>query len=316
MIARAQKKVEMHYFDIRKHTLDYDDVMNVQREKIYGERRRIMQGADLRDTIVGYLREVVEADINIYAPADVSPDEWDLDGLYTSLNQLFPLFLYVQKATNQRHTGQAALPAVSLGEEEDGETGLTVRATDLVRYFPSADPETVPGSRDAGQFRRDELVEILTTLAERSYADKERHFMEVLGEEQGLEEMRDFERRVTLQALDRHWMEHLSNMDYLREGIGWRGYAGIDPLVLYKKEAYDMFQQMLASVQEEVVKVMSFIQIQMEPAQQALPAGVGALLMQGADEDGMGEAGPIEAAHGGPRSERRRVAKSKGRGRR
>ena len=64
-------------------------------------------------------------------------------------------------------------------------------------------------------------------------------------------------------------MEHLSNMDYLREGIGWRGYAGIDPLVLYKKEAYDMFQQMLASVQEEVVRVMSFIQISLEPQ----PAG-------------------------------------------
>ena len=76
--------------------------------------------------------------------------------------------------------------------------------------------------------------------------------------------MRDLERRVTLQSLDRHWMEHLSAMDYLREGIGWRGYAGIDPLVLYKKEAYDMFQQMQASIQSEVVGVMSSIQISLD----------------------------------------------------
>jgi len=83
---------------------------------------------------------------------------------------------------------------------------------------------------------------LLTTLAERSYADKERHFMEVLGEEQGLEEMRDFERRVTLQALDRHWMEHLSNMDYLREGVHLRAMAQKDPLGEYRGEGHIMLK--------------------------------------------------------------------------
>ncbi len=91
MIARAQKKVEMLYFDQRKSTLDYDDVMNVQRANIYGERRRIMEGADLRETIVGYLRDAVEGDISQYAPDGVSPEEWDLEGLYNSLSQTFPL---------------------------------------------------------------------------------------------------------------------------------------------------------------------------------------------------------------------------------
>ena len=80
MIARAQKKVEAFYFDQRKSTLDYDDVMNVQRANIYGERRRIMEGADLRETIVGYLGETVDADINQYAPDGVSPEEWDHGG--------------------------------------------------------------------------------------------------------------------------------------------------------------------------------------------------------------------------------------------
>ncbi len=272
LIARAQKKVEMHYFDQRKSTLDYDDVMNVQREKIYTERRRIMEGADLRDTIAAYLTESVEADINLYTPESVTTEEWDLEGLYGSLNQLFPLADYAQAA-------------------------------------------------DLHGKKREALVEFLLDLAARSYADKEKHFVEVLGEEKGLAEMRDFERRVTLQSLDRHWMEHLSSMEYLREGITWRGYAGIDPLVLYKKEAYDMFQQLLGSVQDEVARVMSFVQISMEPqspARRMPPPAMRPMQMQGADEDGMGGPGPEEAvpaaaAAGPSRPERRRVAKAKSR---
>jgi len=220
MIERAQKKVESHYFDQRKHTLDYDDVMNVQREKIYTERRRIMLGADLRDTIVGYLAESVAADVAVYAPESVAPEEWDFDGLYQSLNQVFPLADY-------------------------------------------ADVEELHGKS------HEQLLDFLTELSTQSYEDKEHHFIEALGEEAGISEIRNFERRMMLQALDRHWMEHLSNMEYLREGIGWRGYAGIDPLVLYKKEAYDMFNDMLASLQEEVVRIMSFIRIAIEGEEEA-----------------------------------------------
>ena len=267
MIARAQKKVEMFYFDQRKSTLDYDDVMNVQRANIYGERRRIMEGADLRETIVGYLRDTVSADVALYAPDGVPAEEWDLEGLYNSLNQTFPLSQY-------------------------------------------APLESLQGKK------LPELTEFLTETAEKSYEDKERHFIETLGEEAGPGEMRDLERRVTLQSLDRHWMEHLSAMDYLREGIGWRGYAGIDPLVLYKKEAYDMFQQMQASIQEEVVRVMSFIQISMEAQMPPDPMeNLTELLEQGADEDGMGDAGPVEAVAGPGRAAARRVSKGKSRGR-
>ena len=269
MIARAQKKVEMFYFDQRKSTLDYDDVMNVQRANIYGERRRIMEGADLRETIVGYLNDTVEADIAQYATDGVPAEEWDLEGLYNSLNQTFPLAQY---ATLDDLKGK----------------------------------------------KQPVLVEFLTGLAIKSYEDKEKHFVESLGEEAGLSEMRDLERRVTLQSLDRHWMEHLSSMDYLREGITWRGYAGIDPLVLYKKEAYDMFHQMQASIQEEVVRVMSFIQISLDPPVPQDPLmGIEQLLEQGADEDGMGDAGPTEAAVGPgiARAERRRVSKGKARAR-
>ena len=86
--------------------------------------------------------------------------------------------------------------------------------------------------------------------------DKEEALKKTMGDDEGENQLRELERGLMLQALDRHWMDHLSGMDYLREGIGWRGYAGIDPLVLYKKEAYDMFQQTLGSMQEEVVTVL------------------------------------------------------------
>ncbi|BDI32245.1 hypothetical protein CCAX7_42960 [Capsulimonas corticalis] len=207
MIERAQKKVEQHYFDQRKHTLDYDDVMNVQREKIYGERRLIMQGASLRDTILGFLIENVSQSVDMYAAASTPKDEWDLDGLFTHLNTIFPLDEYADR-------------------------------TDL---------------NNKGY---DELQEFLADTAQTAYVDKEEALKTAMGEEEGEKQLRDLERGLMLQALDRHWMDHLSGMDYLREGIGWRGYAGIDPLVLYKKEAYDMFQQMLASMQEEVVTVL------------------------------------------------------------
>ncbi len=266
MIARAQKKVEQFYFDQRKSTLDYDDVMNVQRANIYGERRRIMEGADLHDTIVGYLDEAVRSEINHFAPESAAPEEWDLEGLFAGLTQYFPVADYAS---------------------QEDLTGKTHTA----------------------------LVDFLTETAERAYADKEKHFVDSLGDEQGLSEIRDLERRVTLQALDRHWMEHLSAMDYLREGIGWRGYAGIDPLVLYKKEAYDMFQQMIASVQAEVVQIMSTIQISMD-ALNDVPedpfANLGELLEQGADEDFPGEPGPAQAILApGQAVRRRRVSKGK-----
>jgi preprotein translocase subunit SecA len=263
MIERAQKKVESHYFDQRKHTLDYDDVMNVQREMIYGQRRQIMLGADLRATIADYLESAVRADIQIYAGENIPTEEWDLDGLYTSLNQLFPLANY--------HTVD-----------------------------------------DLKGKRRDDLEEMLIEAADQSYADKEEQFKEVIGEEQGVEELRAFERRVMLQSLDRHWMEHLSNMDYLREGIGWRGYAGIDPLVLYKKEARDMFDEMTNSAQEEVVRIISYLQIHTDEDAPggARPTGGRPMAAVAAGDDGE------DGDDGSTRADRRRTMKAKAKTRR
>ncbi|MGO8673839.1 MAG: preprotein translocase subunit SecA [Capsulimonadaceae bacterium] len=263
MIENAQKKVEMHYFDMRKHTLDYDDVMNIQRGQIYAERRRIMMGADLRATIAHYLEDAVLADINNHAPESLSVDEWNLDGLYQSLNQLFPLANYVSL-------------------------------------------EDIKGKR------RNEMEEMLVDAAQRSYADKEELFRQVIGEEEGVGELRSFERRIMLQSLDRYWMQHLANMDYLREGIGWRGMSGTDPLVLYRKEARDMFEEMTNSAQEEVVRVVSFLQIQSEPNTPEAPRESGARPLTAVTP----RAAAPEEEIVGSRAERRRAMKAKSKGRR
>ncbi|MDR3706706.1 MAG: SEC-C metal-binding domain-containing protein [Capsulimonadaceae bacterium] len=209
MIERAQRKVEAHNFDIRKNVLQYDDVMNTQREVIYGERRKVLEGYDLRGVMINYLAEVVDGDLGRYASEGLPVEEWDLPGLYQSLNQTFPLQYYVASA-------------------------------DEFKGKPHAD-----------------LREFLIQTAEHAYEDKEKSLTPEI--------MRDVERHWTITVLDRHWMEHLTNMDYLREGIGWRGYAGTDPLVLYKKEAFDMFQLMLGSLQDDVVRLIFNTQVQAAP---------------------------------------------------
>jgi preprotein translocase subunit SecA len=200
MIERAQKKVEQHNFDIRKNVLNYDDVMNTQREVIYAQRKKVLEGANLLTTMTTYLSEVVQGDMYRYTPVSAAHEEWDLAGLYNSLSQTFPLQAYVQ--------GYELLQGKSY----------------------------------------EELEEFLVGVAKKAYADKEAAY--------GSELMRQIERHWTLAVLHQHWMEHLSNMDHLKEGIGWRGLSGQDPVVLYKKEAFDMFQALLGGLQDQVIRLV------------------------------------------------------------
>lgn len=214
MIERAQKKVEEHHFEARKHVLQYDDVMNKQREVIYKERRRILEGADLRETIVGFLRQTVADAIVLFCP-DADQSEWALGDLYEGLDQYFPLSLY-------------------------------------------AKPQDLKGRK------REDLRDYLTTLIEEAYVAKEHEVGEIVGDP---EAMRELERRVALQTINAKWMEHLANMDYLREGIGLRGYAQQDPLVVYQKEAFEMFENMQHEIQDEIARFMFHIQLVQEPQQ-------------------------------------------------
>ena len=197
LIENAQKKVEAHNFDARKHVLEYDDIMNVQREVIYRERRKILEGTDLRETILGYLHASIDEAAALYLSDTVPADEWDRAGLVENLGQLFPLMNYLS-------------------------------------------------AEDIAELDKDAVLERLHETAETAYADKE--------EEIGEENMRDFERRVAQRVLDQSWVAHLSDMDYLREGIGLRGYGQTDPLVAYKKEALELFEQMQGGIQGDIAR--------------------------------------------------------------
>ncbi len=208
MIERAQKKVEMHHFDARKHVLEYDDVMNVQRETIYGMRRQILKGADLRATVIDYLHKTMQQAINGFCPEGVPPDEWDSEALFQHVNEILPLELYVTAA-------------------------------------------------DLKGKRRDDLQDLFEEVVERSYEAKE--------QEIGVDLMRDIERHVALDLINRKWIDHLDANDYLLEGIGLRGYAQRDPVMEYKKEAYNLFEQTMTSIQDEMVRVMYRVQTQAPP---------------------------------------------------
>ncbi|MCY0882050.1 MAG: SEC-C metal-binding domain-containing protein, partial [Firmicutes bacterium] len=207
-IESAQKKVEARNFDLRKQVLQYDDVMNLQREVIYKQRREILRKENLREDVMNMLLELVQESVVLHCPANMHPEEWDIDALLASLDEIF-------------------LPVGTL------------------------DAETLSG------MNHEELSEVIFKAGEKIYQEKEEEF--------GEEAMRQLERMVTLQVVDSKWMEHLDAMDDLREGVNLRAYGQQDPLVEYKKEAYDMYQTMLASIREDVVRLLFHLQAQ--PAQ-------------------------------------------------
>jgi preprotein translocase subunit SecA len=213
MIERAQKKVEEHHFESRKHVLQYDDVMNKQREVIYRERRRILEGEDLRETIVEFLRQTIADSIVLFCPETEPADNWDMAELYEGLDQFFGLSNYAR-------------------------------------------PQDLQGRSRA------DLQQYLTELIENAYDEREREIVEESGYP---EAMRDLERQVALYVINGKWMEHLANIDYLREGIFLRGYAQQDPLVVYQKEAFEMFENMMHSIQDEIARYMFQAQVARQP---------------------------------------------------
>jgi preprotein translocase subunit SecA len=223
-IASAQSQVEAQNFETRKNILKYDDVMNRQRHVVYDERRRVLEGADLREQVLDMLDETVTGYVQ-GATADGFAEDWDLDPLFTALRTLY----------------QTEITEESLIEEAGGErSGLT----------------------------QDFMIEKFVADAREAYARRE----ELLG----AEAMRELERGVVLNVLDRKWREHLYEMDYLREGIGLRAMAQRDPLVEYQREGYDMFAAMMESIKEESVAFIFNVEVDVEAmrAQQAAAAEV------------------------------------------
>src|SRR6266566_4213707 len=211
-IRSAQTQVEQQNFEIRKDVLKYDDVLNRQRQVIYGERREVLEGADLHDQISEMVDEVVEG----YVAGETGegyPEEWDLDKLWRAFGQLYPVSLTVDEVIDEAGGDRA---------------GLT------------------------GEF----ITEAMIADAQAAYERREQEF--------GSEVMREVERRVILSVLDRKWREHLYEMDYLREGIGLRGYGQRDPLIEYQREGYDMFSAMMEGIKEESVGLLFNLEVQVQ----------------------------------------------------
>ncbi len=211
-IEAAQKAVEAQNFESRKHVLEYDDVMNKQREAVYGLRRRLLEGVDqkdliLEDYVAGQLGDLLDQ----HAPKDKHPDEWDLTKLK---NDLFTRF------------------------------GVDIVAEGV----------------DASQLNRTELGDAIFDKLKERYDSKERLI--------GPDAMRYHERMIMLSVLDQQWKDHLLNMDHLKEGIGLRGYGQHDPLVEYKRESFEMFEDMMARFQEETVRYLYLMQVIEAPAPQ------------------------------------------------
>jgi preprotein translocase subunit SecA len=204
-IENAQKKVEEHNFEIRKQLLEYDDVMNKQREVIYAKRKEILRGERLNEIIVEMTEQTIDDILHKHIENPDRPEEWDFNAINNALDGMLSIKL-----------------------ELSGEQKLNTTAY--------------------------ELKDILIKKAKKYIEEKEKVITEA--------SFVDLVRFIFLQVLDSNWKDFLLNMDHLKEGIGLRGYAQKDPLIEYKKEAFDMFQQMLNQVREESITRLYKIQIQ------------------------------------------------------
>jgi len=203
-IENAQKKVEAHNFDIRKHLIEYDDVMNKQREVIYSQRREILAGQDIRESFLGMLDDTIEEIVSAYAIDKVPPHDWDWQGISDSVYKSFNL--------------QLDLPQEMIS-----------------RLTP------------------DNFHDTLSTQAHAIFTGRV--------EEMGEELVDHLIKVMMLQAIDTHWKDHLLNIDHLKEGIGLRGYGQKDPKQEYKKEAYNLFMELMTRIREEVVERVFWVQI-------------------------------------------------------
>jgi preprotein translocase subunit SecA len=206
-IEKAQKKIEGNNYGIRKNLLEYDQVMNEQRETIYSERMRVLNGDNMRDSIYKWITDVLEAQVNLCISDEQSADEWDMVELNQLLNPIFPFGVVV------------------LTEEQKK------------------------------NFRKADLMQYLKEKAVKLYEAKEAEFPEP-------EQIRELERVVLLKVIDRKWMDHIDDMDQLRQGIGLQAYGQRDPLVEYKMTGYEMFGAMSESIKEDTVRLLLHIKVE------------------------------------------------------
>ena len=203
-IEKAQKKVESHNFEIRKYVLEYDDVMNQQREVLYGQRRQVLTADSLRDTIMGMVDDIIHDGLDKYADEKLYPEEWDFAGLLSQMQQYFV-------------------------------------------------PKNATSVEELENLSRVEVQDKLKQIAVDLYEER----LKEIGEQT----MKELEKAIMLRVVDSKWMDHLDAMDALKEGINLRAYGQKNPLVEYKFEAYEMFEEMIESIKRTVVTFLYHIQV-------------------------------------------------------
>jgi preprotein translocase subunit SecA len=201
-IASAQEAVEAQHFASRKHLLEYDDVMNKQRQAVYGMRRQLLEGTDQTERITEIIHGIVASFADIRCPEKAHAAEYDFTGLQSDVLSAFGVKL-----------------------DLDELNGLL----------------------------KQEIEDHVNELLERRFKEKE----ELIG----AENMREAERMIMLNVIDTQWKDHLLSMDHLKEGIGLRGYGQKDPLIEYKKESFDLFQDMMDRIEDETIRYLFFLQI-------------------------------------------------------
>ena len=206
-IEKAQKKIEGNNYGIRKNLLEYDQVMNEQREIIYAERRRVLDGESMRDVIYKMITETVENCVDTCISDDQSPEEWDLGELDTLLVPIIP----VSPITKERVEGM----------------------------------------------KKAELKQALKEESVKLYEAKEAEFPEP-------EQIRELERVILLRVIDQKWMDHIDDMDQMRQGIGLHAYAQRDPLIEYKFAGYDMFEELSNNIQEDTLRMLYRVKFETE----------------------------------------------------
>ena len=208
-IENAQLKVEGRNFAIRKQVLQYDDVMNKQREIIYEQRDQVLDNKDLKESIMGMLDENIAENVNLFCNAATPVDDWNLTGL------------------REKYIGW-------LTKDED------------FKYTDSEKAEITTA----------DITEMLTARGHELYESREKEF--------GSEMMRELERRVLLSCVDNHWMDHIDAMEELKQGIGLRAMAQRDPVVEFRLEGFDMFDEMTAAIREDTVRMMLTLRVHKE----------------------------------------------------
>ena len=219
-IEKAQEKIELNNYGIRENLLKYDEVNNEQRDVIYAEREKVLNGDDLRPTIINFIQDIIENYVDANVPEDATAKDWDLSGLNDTLMSIIPL------------------PKLQLTEEQ----------------FNS--------------MTKNEFKQLLKEEAIKLYEQKEASFPTP-------EQLREVERVILLRVIDQKWMNHIDDMDIIRDGIGLQAYGQKDPLVEYKIQGYQMFGDMTRAIKEDTVRILYHIQVEqkVEREQQAQVTG-------------------------------------------